>query len=181
MSIFYKREIVFSFIDGEKISVRELYDRFFAALCVYSGKYTQNNEASADIVQEVFIKIWNRRKDFESIYSLRSFMYMSVRNLSLNYIRDNKKTSELKEVEEKLAEADDNLIISNEVHRMIHNEIEQLPQACKKVFKLTLLDMSISEIAECLNISENTVRNQRAKSREILKSKLKNWYFLLFI
>ena len=72
-------------------------------------------------------------------------------------------------------------MIEEELHRRIRNEVERLPEAMKKVFNLTLLDMSISEIAEVLEVSENTVRNQRARAREILRARLKDKIFLLFL
>jgi RNA polymerase sigma-70 factor (ECF subfamily) len=64
---------------------------------------------------------------------------------------------------------------------MIKNEIDKLPEAMQKVFNLTLMDMSIPEIAIALKVSENTVRNQRARAREILRERLKDWVFLFFL
>lgn len=66
-------------------------------------------------------------------------------------------------------------------YSQIRNEVERLPEAMRKVFNLTLLDMSIPEIAEALDISENTVRNQRARAREILRARLKDKIFFLFL
>ncbi len=169
------------FNNGNKISLKELYNNLFAPLCSYSNKYVKSTEIAGDIVQEVFIKVWKKRKDFTTIYALRSFMYLAVRNASLNYLRDNGKTISLDA--EKLQERldDDHLIIEEEVHLMIRKEVDKLPKACKKVFDLTLMDLSISEISECLGISKNTVRNQRAQARRILKTQLKDKFYLLFI
>ena len=83
---------------------------------------------------------------------------------------------------EKFAEErEDVFMIEEDVHRQIRNEVERLPEAMRKVFNLTLLDMSIPEIAEALDISENTVRNQRARAREILRARLKDKIFFLFL
>ena len=71
-------------------------------------------------------------------------------------------------------------VIEEEVHRMIQHEIDRLPPATKQVFDMTLLDMSIKEIAQALHLSENTVRNQRAQARKILKTNLKDKILLLF-
>ncbi|VAW15052.1 hypothetical protein MNBD_BACTEROID05-870 [hydrothermal vent metagenome] len=168
------------FTNGDKIKLKELYDSFFIYLCAYSEKYVSDSQISGDIVQEIFIKIWNRNKDFTSLHALRSFMYLSVRNASLNYLRDNGKTVRLRDYHTNEKIFDRNLIIEEEVYAMIRKEIDKLPKACKKVFELTLLDMSILEISESLGISKNTVRNQRAKARKILKGQLKHLYFLLF-
>ena len=59
--------------------------------------------------------------------------------------------------------------------------MDRLPDSIKRVFNLTLLDMSICEIAQVLKVSENTVRNQRARAREILRERLKDKLLLLFL
>ena len=169
---------------GKEKALKEVYRLFFHALCAFGSRFVKDDAAVADIVQEVFIKVWARREDFEAIYSLRSFMYLSVRNACLNYNRDRvrvKKISLNDTVPETFVEEDDCFVIEEELHRRIRNEVERLPEAMKKVFNLTLLDMSISEIAEVLEVSENTVRNQRARAREVLRARLKDKIFLLFL
>ena len=144
----------------------------------------KNDAAVVDIVQEVFIKVWARRTDFQSIYSLRSFMYLSVRNACLNYNRDYARVRKISFNDSELetfAEVRENDFMMEDVHRQIRNEVERLPEAMRKVFNLTLLDMSIPEIAKTLDISENTVRNQRARAREILRARLKDKIFFLLL
>ncbi|WP_294142298.1 sigma-70 family RNA polymerase sigma factor [uncultured Sanguibacteroides sp.] len=169
---------------GKETALKQLYLLFFHALCAFGSHFVRDDAVVADIVQEVFIKVWERRKDFGAIYSLRSFMYLAVRNACLNYNRDNARIKQIS-ISDTLAisclEEEDCWIVEEEVHRMIEFEIEQLPGAIKKVFYLTLMDKSIQEIAEVLNISENTVRNQRARAREILRSRLKDKMVLLFL
>lgn len=169
---------------GKEEALKEIYRLFFHALCAFGSRFVKDDAAVADIVQEVFIKVWGRREKFEAIYSLRSFMYLSVRNACLNYNRDRsrvKKVSLNDTVSEALVEEEECFVIEEELHRRIRNEVERLPEAMRKVFNLTLLDMSITEIAEALDVSENTVRNQRARAREILRGKLKDKIFLLFL
>lgn len=169
---------------GKEDALKEIYRLFFHALCAFGSRFVKDDAAVADMVQEVFIKVWGRQEKFEAIYSLRSFMYLSVRNACLNYNRDRsqvKKVSLNDTVSEALVEEEECFVIEEELHRRIRNEVERLPEAMRKVFNLTLLDMSITEIAEVLDVSENTVRNQRARAREILRGKLKDKMFLLFL
>lgn len=168
---------------GEEPAFKQLYDFFFHALCAFGYRFIQEEEQVADIVQEIFIKVWNLRKNFNSIYALRSFMFLAVRNACLNYKRDTSKIIKIS-LSKELSENDLNEIgywvIEEEVHRMIQHEIDRLPPATKQVFDMTLLDMSIKEIAQALHLSENTVRNQRAQARKILKTNLKDKILLLF-
>lgn len=165
---------------GNEKALKILYDKFFPSLCSYAFNFIKDEMASGDIVQEIYTKVWNKRKDFDSIYSVRSFFYLSTRNACLNYLRDSKKHQKV-ELNDNIPIEEDNFIIEEEVHRMIKNEIENLPDAIRKVFNLTLMDLSISEIANALNVSEHTVRNQRARAREILRERLKDWIFLFFL
>lgn len=168
---------------GDESALRHLYESFFHALCAFGNRFLSENEVVADVVQEVFIKVWDRRSDFDTVYSIRSFMYISVRNACLNHKRDNAKIHKIGLNDlylDSLAEEECCWIVEEEVHRMIRNEIGQLPEGIKKVIELTLLDMSIAKIAEVLKLSENTVRNQRARGKDILRSKLGNKLFLLF-
>ena len=72
---------------GKESALKEVYRLFFHALCAFGTRFVKDDAVVADIVQEVFIKVWARRTDFQAIYSLRSFMYLSVRNACLNYNR----------------------------------------------------------------------------------------------
>jgi len=169
------------FFSNNTITMKELYELFFIPLCSYSNKYVKNHDVSGDIVQEVFIKIWEKRKDFRSIQALRTFIYIATRNASFNYLRDFDKVCLIDEQLDERSLESQSLIIEEEAYRLILKEVNSLPESCKKVFNLTLQDMSISEISECLHISKHTVRNQRAKAREILKSRVGDWcYTLLF-
>ena len=170
---------------GKECALKEIYRLFFHALCAFGTRFVKNDAAVVDIVQEVFIKVWARRTDFQSIYSLRSFMYLSVRNACLNYNRDYARVRKISfndsELETFAEVRENDFMIEEDVHRQIRNEVERLPEAMRKVFNLTLLDMSIPEIAKTLDISENTVRNQRARAREILRARLKDKIFFLLL
>ena len=169
---------------GNESALKQLYDLYFHPLCVFGSRYVREDAAVADMVQEVFIKVWERRKQFDAIYSLRSFMYVAVHNACLNYNREATRVVRISladDLLENYADEECCLVIEEEVHQQIQREIERLPAAMKRVFKLTLQDMSIPEIAQVLKVSENTVRNQRARARDILRDRLKDKFLLFFI
>lgn len=165
--------------EGREQALEEIYRLFFHALCAFGTHFVKKEVVVADIVQEIFIKVWARRTDFHSIYSLRSFMYISVRNACLNYNRNSASFPciPLETKENMLAEEEEEYVIEEEFYRLIQQEVNKLPDAVRKVFDLTLLDMSVAEIARVLELSENTVRNQRARAREILRKNLKGKLF----
>ncbi len=180
VSVNYEK-ILKEFSEGKESAMQQLYDFFFVPLCAYGSRFIPNQQTVADIVQEVFIKMWDRRKDFYSIFSLRTFLYTSVRNGCLNELRNQKRRGQKVEITEITAFEDRNLIIEEEVFRMISMEIAALPPAMRGVFELGLLDLKVKEIAEILNISEQTVKNQRATAKKKLQERLQNWMFLFFL
>ena len=66
---------------------RKLFDGYYIPLCLFAERYLKNSEDAADIVQEAFIKLWQQRKDFGNLYAVKSFLYTSIRNASLNKLQ----------------------------------------------------------------------------------------------
>ncbi len=174
-------KILKDFSAGKESAMQQLYDFFFVPLCAYGSRFITNEQTVADIVQEIFIKMWDRRKNFYSIFSLRTFLYTSVRNGCLNELRNQNRRGKKVEISELTALEYRDFIVEEEVYRMISMEIDALPPAMKRVFELSLLDLKVKEIAEILNVSEQTVKNQRAAAKKRLRERLRDWMFLFFL
>ncbi len=163
-------------IKNEK-TFKALYIEFYRPLFFYANKYVGDEEASDDIVQEVFIRLWNKYRN-ETINSIRSFLYSSVKNECLNYLKKEAvKESYVQRILSNLAE--DEMVYSiqlyeEELFRQINSLIETMPDQRKKIFKLVVKGLDNSSIAELLNVSINTVKTHRLKARQFLKEKLKH-------
>lgn len=151
------------------------YTQFFQKLLITSDKYVEDVFIAEEIVQDVFLKIWEDTEGLNEIKSINSYLYRSVINSSINYLNRQKNIERhhLKIAsyysEESLLELDD----ENELIVLINNEIEKLPTQCKKVFKLSRFDhLKYKEIANLLDISERTVENHIANALKILRAEL---------
>lgn len=170
------------------------YTQFFQKLLLTSDKYVEDVFIAEEIVQDVFLKIWEDPEGLNEIKSINSYLYRSVINASINYLNRQKNIERhhLKIAsnysEESLIELDE----ENELIVLINNEIEKLPAQCKKVFKLSRFEhLKYKEIANLLDISERTVENHIANALKILrvellgrktiKNKLQNKKFLIFL
>ncbi len=180
MTVDYEK-IITDFSRGKESAMQQLYDIFFVSLCAYGSRFIPNQQVVADIVQEVFIKLWDKRKNFFSIFSLRAFLYTSVRNGCLNELRNQKRRGQKIEITETAAVENRDYIIEEEVYRMISMEITALPPGMRQVFELSLFELKIKEIAQILNVSEHTVKNQKAAAKKKLQKKLQDWVFLYFL
>ncbi|MBL7744197.1 MAG: RNA polymerase sigma-70 factor [Chitinophagaceae bacterium] len=147
---------------------KELYHLLFDGLHRFSFSIVRSKEVAEEIVSDVFIKIWQIRDRLPEIDNLKVYLYTITKNFSLNYIHRNYKNSSLSiedmDVEPVIEVGNpEDQFISAEIMNKIRTAIQQLPPQCRIVFQLVKEDgMKYKEVAEVMNISVFTVRNQLA-------------------
>jgi RNA polymerase sigma-70 factor (ECF subfamily) len=130
---------------------------------------------SEEIVQEIFLALWQKQQ-VDEIKSLRSFLYIAVKNKALNYLRDHQ-TRKSHEGEFARIQSE-NIYIDNEYEHLlledsIREAISELPEKCRQIFELSRNEeLSYQQIADQLNISPKTVENQISIAIKKLKTKL---------
>lgn len=161
-------------INSKKIEgYKYLYDNYFASLCSFSAHFVGNRDEAEDIVQEVIIRIWNGRATFNSLAALTSFLYVSVKNASLNTIRDHSKECHGVDgcncfaAEDKIV---DQLMIEEEFYRHIYAEVNKLTPERRNIILLSIEGFSNQEIAEKTGVSVNTVKTLKLKTYRLLRS-----------
>jgi RNA polymerase sigma-70 factor (family 1) len=147
---------------------KELFQRFQPRMMQFVYSIVHSRELSEEVVSDVFIRIWEKRKTLDHIHNLKLYLYVAAKNLSINCLRkqDKFRTMELNELKVDLVSFDLNphqQLISGESLRRIHEAIQALPPKCKMIFKLVKEDgLRQKEVAELLHISARTVENQLA-------------------
>ena len=176
--------------DNEKryIQFKLVFEEYYVALANFAYTYIKDKSASEDIVQEIFLRIWEKRPDLIGSSSIRFYLFTAVRNNCLTYLEQSKRTLSIYSVNlENTA-----LVLpadkpeGNPVDHMamIHKAISQLPPKCREVFLLSRMgNLSYKEIAKTLGISVKTVDNQIGKALKFLRDVLKDhkFFVLLFI
>ncbi|MEX0315734.1 MAG: RNA polymerase sigma factor [Allomuricauda sp.] len=155
-----------------------LMDTYHQALCIYVHSLSNDYELAQDIVQNVFMKLWEDRYRIHSIKSIKSFLHKSVYNGFVNHWRKDKR---MLVIEEKHLEAL-NQIVDNEHQdllqrqiKLVKLEIQKLPPKCKETFLLSKQEgLTNMEIANFMNVSIRTVESQMNKAFRILREKLKD-------
>lgn len=163
------------------------YGNFFRSnyhvACLVASRYIHDNQEAEDIVQEVFIKLWEKRKDIQIHSNLKHYLLNSVKNTSINYVNRKKEISvELDSTElNNLKEEIDEQYISEEFAVKIEHTIETLPPGCKRIFLLAFVDnLTYQEIADVLGLSKNTVKTQMGIAYKLLREKLMGSFLNLF-
>lgn len=183
-------------IRGDKETFKVLFESFFIPLSKFVEKYGLAQDEAEDVAQESLVKYWQRRADFDNIYKVRSFLYITAKNGALNikcsqsvFTKSQAKISE-EERESSNSNNDDNIFyeafIISEVYRLMHYQIEQLPTRTKEIVKLQLEGLSNKEISEKLGISIETTKTLKKLAKKKLSSRMSGlkhiWdmYFNLF-
>lgn len=159
---------------GDTNAFKELFYLHSGQLCNWAYKITKNKHAAEDIVQEFFIRYWERKETLEFNPSFLSFAYRSVYNASLNYLRDNEKYVYGYEITlSGLTEKESNSEEAQELQRLLMKAIDELPNRCKEIFVMVTLEKKkYVEVADQFGISVNTVKVQVSKAYRILREKI---------
>ena len=171
-----------------KVEFEKLFREHFTALCYFARKYLGDLDSSKEIVHSVFIKIWENRSSFDWEKPAKSYLFTSVYNRSMNFIRDNKKfiINEPAGIHEEITDtaAFSDILEVAELESRIKSALQRLPEKCREIFELNRFEgKKYAEIAGSLNISVKTVETQMSKALKILKEELKDYLyvFILFL
>jgi RNA polymerase sigma-70 factor (family 1) len=168
---------------GDHHSFTEIYKRYNSLLYIYAYKKLQDNESAKDIIQEIYVHLWNSRSNLNIQTTLSGYLYKAVLNRVLNVFRHVAITQEyissFKEVTDNAPAQTDYLIREKDLKSLIEKEINNLPEKMREIFQLRRQEyLSNKEIADRLNISEHTVATQIKRALKTLRGKLGLFLFI---
>ncbi len=164
------------------------YDCYYAALCSYVSRLLKTEDEVEDLVQEVFIAVWEGSRTFSDIRELTNYLYRACYNNALIHLRNTQLHDTILQSigqEEHLPDEDElyAITVREEVIRQLYFYIEELPPEQRRIILLRVEGHSWEKIAELLGVSINTVKTQKTRSYKFLRDKLGNSSFsvLLFL
>jgi RNA polymerase sigma-70 factor (family 1) len=161
--------------DGDKDAFTNFYLDNFRKLILVSDKYVQSVPVAEELVQDVFLKLWEDQESLPEIKSVKAYLYRSVVNSSINYINRQRNIEKHHlQIAENISPEDLDLQDShNELIVLLYDEIALLPEKCQRVFKMSRLEgIKYRDIAGQLGISEKTVENHMGNALKILRSRI---------
>lgn len=171
--------------DDESLTV--LYRHFYRALVAYSDRMVSDRFVAEEIVQNTFLKMWQKHNVFQSEAALKAYLYNSVRNGSISHLRHAKVDSRrIKNVTAEFAEIGierqgDPVLQREEVFRQLLRAIDRLPERQKEIFLLSVEGKGSAEIAVELGIKPESVKKQRQRGFARLRELLRPEDFLLLV
>ena len=150
----------------------ELFNSYYESLCNHAYRILLDESVTEDIVQEVFVKLWDGRAVFENEKALTVYLYRSVTNNALKYLRDR----DVEEARLKLWS-----VVREEVLRKLRELIELLPEERKKIILMSMEGMSGEEIATQLGVTIHTVKQQKYRAYKFIKEQLGSYWSVAMI
>lgn len=180
-------ELVNAFRQGEERGFTYFFNSLYRALTYYAFRIVDDRQTAEEVVGDAFIKIWERHHTFNHAGAITTWLYTTVRNGCLHRLKQDQRMQEKHEL---LARQQKNMhegfvlheIIRTEVLREIHKHIESLPGACQNIFKMLYIQgKTVREIADELQLSVSTIKNQKAKGIASLRSRFPDLTILLLL
>lgn len=156
------------------------FKRLHLPLCMYALRIVDDTDTAADVVQEAFMRAWQRIEAGENPDNFKAFMYRSVRNGAIDHVRQRDNMTRV--TLEAVGDVEEESIDTSERDARIWRAIDRLPATCREVFLMSKRDgLSNEAIAEELSISVNTVRNHMAKAFSRLREELSDGRKVFFL
>ena len=169
--------------NGDRGAWDALVEQYWQRLYSYAVQATRSNELATDLVQETFLRAYNKLHTFRQDASFLTWLYKIASNLCIDQIRARNSRSALSldvetgEGREPVAESrtsnPENIVVRNNLQEIIQREVLQLPERYRMVIVMRhLQDMSVEEIARILEIPDGTVKTHLFRGREMLRERL---------
>lgn len=154
-----------------------LFRHYFIVLKTVANYYIKSDQVAEDLVQEVFISLYNDNHEFASLNEVKNYLFIALRNKCFNYIRKQKVRDRY--YKDSLSSHDEiedfwEKVLKEDVYSLLFQAIQKLPPQCRQVMLLSLEGMKLSEIAEKLQLSLDTVKEYKGSGKKKLQDLLRN-------
>lgn len=163
--------------NGEEKAFNFFFNLHYAALCLFCFRIINDKEASEEIVQDAYLKLWERHENFYHASALKSFLFTVCKNASLDWLRSRRKETLNKQQLSYISRSSEASVlhhmIAAEVYADIHAAMNTLPPQCRKIFRMIFLEgKDYEQVAAELSLSVSTIRNQKARALTLLGSRI---------
>ncbi|TNE81608.1 MAG: RNA polymerase sigma-70 factor [Bacteroidetes bacterium] len=171
-------QLLLALKEGSEQALHKLFMRYYDALVRFAVPILKDQDAARDVVQEVFARIWEKRAALADETRIKSYLYMAVKNQSINVLRKEERIQWMNEESEMEAlapreESTFNTMVDRDLQVRLKHALSAIPPKCRQVFELSRFEgLSYQQIADTLEISVKTVENQMTKALQIMRKEL---------
>ncbi len=166
---------------GDTLALKMLHERYYYQLYFYAQKSFHNEEGIDEAVSDCFIKLWTKRSEISIIRSVKSYLFLILRNNLIDIHRKKKGITHLEDL--KYADfPDEETLVDLDQFAKLYQALEKLPEQRRRILELAVFEsLSYAQIAEKLQISINTVKTQIGRAYRFLKEELDPKTIQLFL
>ncbi|MBA4407968.1 MAG: RNA polymerase sigma-70 factor [Bacteroidota bacterium] len=182
------KELYLKFKEGDERAFQALFRKYYSAMCHFARQFLNDSELAEETVQDMFVKIWEKRKTLNIETSVKHYFFRSIHNQCLNQIQHEKIKKQYAGMVLESSHQDidpEHYYIEVGLIQRIEQSIDALPPKRKEIFRLSREQgMKYKEIADTLNISIKTVEAQMGLALKHLRYELKdfsNYLMTLFL
>jgi len=162
---------------GNKVVFDYIFNYYYSSLCAFSMQYINDHEMVEDLVQDLFVNLWSEAPNLNVKSSLKSYLFTSVRNRCLDFLKHRKVTEKYRTYFLYSADINDNstdhYFSESELRQTVQKSLEKLSPRCREIFELSHNNgLSNKDISEKLGISKRTVELQISNALRILRKEL---------
>jgi RNA polymerase sigma-70 factor (ECF subfamily) len=176
-------QLIPQLLSGDEKTFESVYKYFLKPLHVYAITMLKDEDTAKGMVQNIFLKLWERRETLNFSGSLQAYLYGAVYHECLNYIRHEKVKGNHQDhiaYTMKNKTASDNGMELTDLKEKLQQALNDLPEKCRTIFQLSRFEeLKYREIADQLGISVKTVETQMGKALKILRYKLLDYLPLI--
>ena len=175
-----EKNIIAKISRGDLKAFESLFRNHYEMLCMYAMKYLHDPDSAEEVVQDLFYTLWDKRLEIKINTSLKSYLYASVHNRCLKYIRHQTVRSNYREYyltqESELETTPEDFTQTEELQKIVDRTLDSLPVRCSNIFKMNRFEgLKYHEIAKRLSISVKTVEANMGKALKMLRKNLKDY------
>lgn len=147
--------------NNDEYAFLQLYRHYFSGLLSFANSIIKNKQVSEEIVEDVFIKLWDNRNILPTIHNLSHYLYVATKHAAINQIKSKKNIMWDDLGDYFLLSTPESALVDNENTKIILTVINSLPPKCRLIFRLVKDEgLKYNEVAQLLNISVRTVNAQ---------------------
>ena len=164
---------------GDIKEFERLFRKLYPSLCLYAIKFLKDMDSAEEVVQDLFYTYWENRGQIQIKTSLKAYLYQATKNKCLkviehNAVRQKHADSTMLNLDEQVDQPQ--TLEANELSEIIDKTLNQLPERCRKIFKMSRFDgLKYNEIAKELSISVKTVEADMGKALKLFRTNLKDY------
>ena len=179
-----EKDLIVRLKDGDQTAFELLFHFYYPGLVVYTSQFTADRNDAEEIVQDFFVRFWQKHQQIIPTDSFKNYFFLSVKNSSLNYLKHKKIEAkylrELSDLSNQHLVYDPDLYLSTELQEKIKKSINLLPERCREIFMMSRIQgMKNDEIAKELELSKRTIETQISNALKVLRVELKDYMGLL--